>query len=857
MNESASSGAYPWKKSVIHQPDLTGELYSPMFCLLGRPNPPALVIIPDDSGISDARERAYAAYFASRGLTCLIIDPFSPLDINQCVDNPRVLSLRELMAETCAAYSLLIVRRNINAVGIIGIGRGGLAAMHLGMSSVPGVPHFTERFDFIVSLSPTCYIQLRHPCPGRTPMLVIIASKDELCDPEQALAYTKRIQLANPEAVIKTSMLPEAHHAWDTTRLPRFNPDAIQLPRVTYYLEDNGTYTVDDGGRSWMPGEIVDFLAAKVHYGAHIGGGGAMFTAVCQTIDAFITRLKFFTCDQDADTGLQLLNRMDRRDDLLLRMGRCENLEQLFDLVSTTFGVMPETALVRIWLTEVPGDACAACHNRELCTNHAKCLHLVASGGHSIVSGEVWNNTDGDFSHVPYGVHKVGVIAATGSPLHVTNVTPDMPWVASPGWISREGIHTLLCQPLIHMKEVIGVIVLFSRGNYGDYIMDGLRIIADHLAIKIAHSRAFEELMRLKRQLEIENEYLHRTVDHTNFINGLVGESKAIQGIKEQIMTVAETDALVLIVGESGTGKELVASEIHKHSRYKNGPLVKVNCPTIPRELFESEFFGHVKGSFTGANSNHIGFFEAAENGTLFLDEIGEIEITQQSKLLRALQEKEYRRVGEEKNRSFHTRIVAATNRDLRAMVAAGTFREDLFYRLNVFPIRIPPLRERLEDIPLLVENFLRKYAAMFNRGPLRMKAGQMDKLMAHSWPGNIRELQNVIQRAVILSRGNTVSVDFLRITRPGDKPAPAPAPAPAPRMPADTLPIPSSVVHTERILTSDEMKDYIRGNFVRAMIKCNGKIFGENGAAALLDMKPTTLLARLRKLGIDKDHPA
>ena len=190
-------------------------------------------------------------------------------------------------------------------------------------------------------------------------------------------------------------------------------------------------------------------------------------------------------------------------------------------------------------------------------------------------------------------------------------------------------------------------------------------------------------------------------------------------------------------------------------------------------------------------------------------------------------------------------------------MVAAGTFREDLFYRLNVFPIRIPPLRERLEDIPLLVENFLRKYAAMFNRGPLRMKAGQMDKLMAHSWPGNIRELQNVIQRAVILSRGNTVSVDFLRITRPGNKPAPAPDPAPAPRMPADTLPIPSSVVHTERILTSDEMKDYIRGNFVRAMIKCNGKIFGENGAAALLDMKPTTLLARLRKLGIDKDHPA
>ena len=252
--------------------------------------------------------------------------------------------------------------------------------------------------------------------------------------------------------------------------------------------------------------------------------------------------------------------------------------------------------------------------------------------------------------------------------------------------------------------------------------------------------------------------------------------------VKAKVISVSPTECVVGIDGSKHTGV-VTLREMSHDPNAKMEDLVKVDddLDLVVIKTNDQEGVDTLSRVRFEAQKGMKDVSEAAENGTLFLDEIGEIEITQQSKLLRALQEKEYRRVGEEKNRSFHTRIVAATNRDLRAMVAAGTFREDLFYRLNVFPIRIPPLRERLEDIPLLVENFLRKYAAMFNRGPLRMKAGQMDKLMAHSWPGNIRELQNVIQRAVILSRGNTVSVDFLRITRPGDKPAPAPDPAPAP----------------------------------------------------------------------------
>jgi transcriptional regulator with GAF, ATPase, and Fis domain len=280
------------------------------------------------------------------------------------------------------------------------------------------------------------------------------------------------------------------------------------------------------------------------------------------------------------------------------------------------------------------------------------------------------------------------------------------------------------------------------------------RIFADHIAGAIANARAFEEIQRLKSQLEQQNAYLQEEVVEAKAFGDLVGQSAALRQIVSQIDLVAPTDASVLVLGETGTGKELVAHEIHRRSRRKEKPLVRVNCASIPKELYESEFFGHAKGAFTGAIKDRAGRFETAEGGTLFLDEIGEVPPEMQGKLLRALQEKRYERVGEDRTRRADVRIVAATNRDLKKEAAAGRFREDLFYRLNVFPVQVPPLRERKEDVPLLVQHFIKLSAKDLGCPQPRLTRAGMEQLQHYDWPGNIRELRNVIERAVILARG-------------------------------------------------------------------------------------------------------
>ncbi len=253
--------------------------------------------------------------------------------------------------------------------------------------------------------------------------------------------------------------------------------------------------------------------------------------------------------------------------------------------------------------------------------------------------------------------------------------------------------------PIIYKGEVLGVIAVFSRANVPEEAEVWGRVFADHIAGAIANARAFEEIQRLKSQLEQQNAYLQEEVVEAKAFGDLVGQSAALRQIVSQIDLVAPTDASVLILGETGTGKELVAHEIHRRSRRKEKALVRVNCASIPKELYESEFFGHAKGAFTGAIKDRAGRFEAAEGGTLFLDEIGEVPLELQGKLLRALQEKRYERVGEDRTRHADVRIIAATNRDLKKEVAAGRFREDLYYRLNVFPIQVAPLRERREDV--------------------------------------------------------------------------------------------------------------------------------------------------------------
>jgi transcriptional regulator with GAF, ATPase, and Fis domain len=304
---------------------------------------------------------------------------------------------------------------------------------------------------------------------------------------------------------------------------------------------------------------------------------------------------------------------------------------------------------------------------------------------------------------------------------------------------------------------------------------------------------------------------------------------------------VAPTDSTVLIQGETGTGKERIAFQIHKLSRRKDHPLVRVNCASIPKELYESEFFGHVRGAFTGAFKDRVGRFEAAEGGTLFLDEIGEVPLDLQSKLLRALQEKQYERVGGEKTRRADVRIIAATNRDLKKDVDAGRFREDLYYRLNVFPVEIAPLRERREDIPLLAKYFVGLLATELKCPKPRLTEAGVASLQNHDWPGNVRELRNVIERAIIAARGKALEFDL----------------PVANVAPVSSLPTLDAGPPIEReFLTEPEIQRRERENLRIVLEKTGWKIKGAQGAAELLGVKPTTLISRIKKMGLKRSNP-
>jgi len=318
----------------------------------------------------------------------------------------------------------------------------------------------------------------------------------------------------------------------------------------------------------------------------------------------------------------------------------------------------------------------------------------------------------------------------------------------------------------------------------------------------------------------------------------IIGQSIALQQIIKQVEMVAPTDVTVLILGETGTGKELIAREIHRRSRRKDKPLVAVNCACIPKDLYESEFFGHAKGAFTSAVKDRVGRFEAAAGGTLFLDEIGEIPLELQSKLLRVLQEKCYERVGEERTRRADVRIVAATNLDLKKEVKAGRFREDLYYRLNVFPMRLAPLRDRREDIPLLATHFVELSLRELGCPRPRLTRAGIETLQGYDWPGNIRELRSVIERAVIFARGGALEFDLPMIDSLSD------ATSAAPRL--------GNRADSE-YLTDSEMQRLERENLFAVLEKTGWKIKGIDGAAELLGVKPTTLISRIGKMGLKR----
>jgi transcriptional regulator with GAF, ATPase, and Fis domain len=527
---------------------------------------------------------------------------------------------------------------------------------------------------------------------------------------------------------------------------------------------------------------------------------------------------------------------------LLLEIAQERSVEPLLKKIVERAVERTEFVFSQVWLIK-KGDLCATCKYRPDCPDQSRCLHLVAGRGRSLPKPgkgpQPYEDLD---ARLPLNFGPLGEAMASGQLKVVRSQDKQSVSVAGFEWLREEGILECGIRPIEFKGDVLGATVGFAREFIPESFTPWGRIFADHVGAAIAHARAFDEIQHLKAQLELQNSYLQEAVIEAKAFGNLVGHSAALKHIVSQVDLVAPTEASVLILGETGTGKELVAHEIHQRSARKDGPLVRVNCASIPRELFESEFFGHVRGSFTGAVKDRAGRFETAEGGTLFLDEVGEIPLDIQNKLLRVLQEKRYERVGDDRTRRANVRVVAATNRDLKKEAAAGKFREDLYYRLNVFPIQVPPLRERMDDIPLLAKHFVELSARDLNCAKPRLTRAAIAKLQNYDWPGNIRELRNVIERAVILARGGGLDFD-LPVTGPS-----TPVARPNSQSHSST-----SSAAQPKFLTEAELQRRERDNLAQVLEAANWKISGPDGAAELLGVKPTTLLSRMDKWGLKK----
>jgi len=388
-----------------------------------------------------------------------------------------------------------------------------------------------------------------------------------------------------------------------------------------------------------------------------------------------------------------------------------------------------------------------------------------------------------------------------------------------------EAIESGCALPLISRGQTLGVLTLGSRieNSIRPEDVDFLLRAAGQLAIAIENRLAYREVAELKDKLAQEKLYLEDEIRGEIDFEGIVGQSSALRHVLNLVETVAPSDSTVLLLGETGTGKELIARAIHDRSHRKERTFVKLNCAAIPTGLLESELFGHERGAFTGAIAQKIGRLELADQGSLFLDEVGDIPVEIQPKLLRALQEREFERLGSNRTKKVDVRLVAATNRDLEKMMEHREFRSDLYYRLNVFPIRIPPLRERPGDIPLLVSYFTQKYGRRMRRQIESIPTAAMRRLSSWHWPGNIRELENFIERSVILTHGTALQAPISELTNNG---------------------------RTVPVMNAREANE--RAEIVRILKDTNGRVAGPDGAAARMDIKRTTLISRMKKLGID-----
>jgi formate hydrogenlyase transcriptional activator len=413
----------------------------------------------------------------------------------------------------------------------------------------------------------------------------------------------------------------------------------------------------------------------------------------------------------------------------------------------------------------------------------------------------------------------------TGKPYVLNHLDPSEVSSEMYAKASGEGMNSFCDIGLVSRNRLLGVLALARReeNTFDDDEVTFLTQVAHQVAIAMENALAYREIAELKDKLAQEKLYLEDEIRGEMDFEGIVGQSSALRNVLRLVETVAPSDATVLLLGETGTGKELIARAIHDRSRRKDRTFVKLNCAAIPTGLLESELFGHERGAFTGAISQKLGRLELAHQGTLFLDEVGDIPIEIQPKLLRALQEREFERLGSARTMRVDVRLVAATNRNLEKMIEEREFRSDLYYRLNVFPIRIPPLRERPEDIPLLVRYFVQKYERRMEKRIESIPSAALKKLSSWPWPGNIRELENFIERAVILTHGSSLEVPVSEL-RPADG----------------------------SVLTPSPRGSGERDEIVRILKQTNGRVSGPKGAATRMGIKRTTLISRMKKLGIE-----
>jgi len=415
------------------------------------------------------------------------------------------------------------------------------------------------------------------------------------------------------------------------------------------------------------------------------------------------------------------------------------------------------------------------------------------------------------------------VVECSGLQADVCNT--DTSWYECPSMVEA-GMCTYAVIPLVHRNQGIGTFNLASSraGTYDKEAIAFLEQLAEPLTVAVSNARAYAEIESLKNVLEQENLYLRNEVSLASGFQDIVGKSAPLKRILGSVERVAATDSTVLLRGETGTGKELLARSLHELSSRSQGPFIRVNCAALAEGVIASELFGHEKGAFTGAVAQRAGRFELAHGGTLFLDEIGEVPLDVQAMILRALQEKEIERVGGSKTLNLDVRLVAATNRDLEAAIQSGGFRSDLFFRLNVFPILVPPLRDRREDIELLTHFFVQRYARKFNRYIERIPSKVITMLENYDWPGNVRELENVIERAMILNSGPQFVVHESMLGR---------------------------YPYGPDFQRSQALDDVIRNHILKVLYMSGGRIYGKKGAAEMLGMKPSTLQSKMKKLGI------